>query len=67
MRRILHIDMDAFFAAIEQMRHQLEIIRRTAFECLRRVELKRRVRLIGIKVCGLVNANPSGVSRSAVF
>ncbi|MGE5894927.1 MAG: DNA polymerase IV [bacterium] len=30
-----------------------EIIRKTAFECLKRVELKKKVRLIGIRIGGL--------------
>jgi len=33
-----------------------EIIRKTAFSCLRRVELKRRVRLVGLRVSNLEHA-----------
>lgn len=36
----------------------LEIIKRAAFDCLRRVELKKKVRLIGIRVSGLKQDAP---------
>jgi nucleotidyltransferase/DNA polymerase involved in DNA repair len=94
MRRILHIGMDAFFAAVEQRRRpelagkpvviggqgdpskrgvvstanyeartyrvhsgmtisdftdSEEVIRKAAFACLKRVELTKKVRLVGVR------------------
>lgn len=47
-RRIIHIDMDAFFAAVEEQR-------KAAFACLKRIDLKKRVRLIGVRASNLEN------------
>ncbi len=33
-----------------------ETVRRTAFECLKKIELKKRVRLIGVRVSNLEKA-----------
>jgi nucleotidyltransferase/DNA polymerase involved in DNA repair len=42
---------------LERATDNLETIRRTAFECLSRIELKQRVRLIGVRATGLENIN----------
>ena len=79
MRRILHMDMDAFFAAAERFRDfktytraktlpevtdSLVEIRKAAFECLGRLELNRKVRLIGVRIGHLekVEPGPSQIS-----
>jgi len=56
MRRILHIDMDAFFALIEQKRHPE--VRREAFGCLNRLELEKKVRPIGLRMSHLEKEGP---------
>ncbi len=38
---------------LKQATDDLEVFRRTAFECLGRIELKKRVRLVGVRASGL--------------
>lgn len=77
MRRILHVDMDAFFAAVEagNITHthavtlaaptnDLEMIRHAAVECLRRFALVKKVRLVGVRVSRLTPASSNYIQRS---
>jgi DNA polymerase-4 len=44
---------------LEKLSDSLEEIRRAAFDCLGRLELKKKVRLIGVKISSLEKSSPS--------
>jgi len=53
--KIRFSDFNTFMRAktLDDFSDSLEIIRKAAFEALRRIELKKKVRLIGVRVSGL--------------